>query len=111
MRRTRICGILMFTWWLMVVPWMRAQSAELYKEHCANCHGADGSGSTTAGKKMGLSDLRASQIQKLSDEELFKTIAYGINHKQYPHAFLKRGLSEEQINQLVAYVRKLPKSK
>jgi len=71
----------------------------------------DGSGATTAGKKMGLSDLRSPQVQKLSDDELFKTIAYGVAHKQYPHAFLKRGLSEGEIRELVAYLRLLPKSK
>ena len=60
---------------------------------------------------MGLSDLRSPQVQRLSDDELFKTIAYGVKHKQYPHAFVKRGLTGEQITQLVSYLRKLPKSK
>ena len=92
-------------------PHASGQAEDLYKAHCASCHGADGSGSTTAGKKMGLRDLRSPQIQNLSDDELFKTIAYGVKHKQYPHAFVKRGLSEEQITQLVAYLRTLPKSK
>jgi hypothetical protein len=60
---------------------------------------------------MGLSDLRSPQVQGLSDDELFKTIAYGVKHKQYPHAFLKRGLTEEQVTQLVSYLRKMRKSK
>ena len=60
---------------------------------------------------MGLVDLRSPQVQSLSDDELFKTIAYGVKHKQYPHAFINRGLTEEQVTQLVTYLRKLPKSK
>ena len=111
MRRTKIAGILISMCSVIPLQIARARSEDLYKAHCSSCHGTDGSGSTTAGKKMGLNDLRSSQIQKFSDEELFKTIAYGVKHKQYPHAFLKRGLSEEQITELVAYIRKLPKAK
>ncbi|MBZ5685703.1 MAG: cytochrome c [Acidobacteriia bacterium] len=95
----------------VLAPRAAAQAEDLYKAHCSSCHGADGSGSTTAGKKMGLGDLRSPQVQGLSDDALFKTIAYGVKHKQYPHAFVKRGLTEEQIMQLVSYLRKLPKSK
>ena len=96
---------------LVLVFHATGQAEDLYKAHCSSCHGADGSGSTTAGHKMGLRDLRSPQIQSLSDDELFQTIAYGVKHKQYPHAFVKRGLSEEQITQLVAYLRRLAKSK
>ena len=69
----------------------------------------DGSGSTAAGKKLGLVDLRSRQVQSLSDDELFKTIAYGVKHKQYPHSFTSRGLTEKQVTELVAYLRKLAK--
>jgi mono/diheme cytochrome c family protein len=88
-----------------------AQVEELFKTQCSSCHGLDGSGATTAGKKMGLSDLRSQKVQSLSDDELFQTIAYGVKHKQYPHAFLSRGLTREQVTQLVGYLRKLPKAK
>jgi mono/diheme cytochrome c family protein len=111
LKRTRMAAILVLACCLILAPRAAAQAEDLYKAHCSSCHGADGSGSTTAGKKMGLSDLRSPQVQSLSDDELFKTIAYGVKHKQYPHAFMKRGLTEEQITQLVSYLRKLPKSK
>jgi hypothetical protein len=71
----------------------------------------DGSGSTSAGKKLGLADLRSKQIQSLSDEELFQTIAYGAKHKQYPHAFMSRGLTQQQVTDLVAHLRKLAKNR
>jgi hypothetical protein len=67
----------------------------------------DGSGSTPRGKKLGAADLRSKQVQDLSDEELFATIAYGVRHKQYPHAFVKRGLTLKQVADLVAHIRTL----
>lgn len=86
-----------------------AQTEDLFREQCSSCHGMNGSGATAAGKKLGVSDLRSQQVQSLSDEDLFKTIAYGIKHKEYPHAFLSRGLVQKQVADLVAYIRKLSK--
>ncbi len=108
MKHTTIAATLLLSC-AMVIPRAAAQADELYKVHCSSCHGMDATGSTTAGKKMGLGDLRSPKIQGQSDDELFQTIAYGTKHKQYPHAFLKRGLTEEQIRQVVAYLRRLPK--
>ncbi len=71
----------------------------------------DGSASTPAGKKLGAADLRSQQVQSLSDEELYKTIANGVGHKQYPHAFASRGLTQKQIADLVAYIRTMAKHK
>ena len=89
-----------------------AQVEELYQARCSSCHGMDGSGSTPAGKKIGAADLRSQQVQKLSDEEMFQTIAYGLKHKQYPHAYVSRGqLTAKQVTDLVAHIRKLAKSK
>jgi mono/diheme cytochrome c family protein len=89
----------------------QAGAETIYKAQCANCHGADGAAKTTAGKKMNIGDLRDEQVQKQSDKELYSSIAHGVRHKQYPHAFLHRGLSDAQINKLVAYIRELPKAK
>ncbi len=87
------------------------QAEETYKAQCSSCHGMDGSASTPAGKKMSAADLRSHSVQSLSDEELFKTIAYGVEHKQYPHAFAHRGLTQKQIADLVVYIRKMSKHK
>ena len=83
------------------------QGEETYRVKCSTCHGMDGSGSTTAGKKLGAADLRSAKVQRQSDDELFATIAYGARHKQYPHAFAKRGLTLQQIADIVAHIRKL----
>ncbi len=84
------------------------QVQETYKEQCSSCHAMDGSGSP-AGKKLGVFDLRSHQVQSLSDDELFQTIAHGVGHKQYPHVFISRGLTAKQIVELVAFIRKFPK--
>ena len=70
----------------------------------------NGGGAGHANLKIKPADLRSDAVQKLSDEELFKTIAYGAGHKQYPHAFAERGLSQKQIADLVTYLRKLAKT-
>lgn len=85
------------------------QEQETYKTQCSSCHGMDGSGATTAGKKLATPDLRSQRVQDLSDEELFQTIAHGVKHKQYPHVFINRGLTGKQIADLVTLIRKLPK--
>ncbi len=83
-----------------------AQGEDLFEVHCVACHAKDGSG-TPAGKKVGVLDLRSPEVQSLSDQELFDGIAYGARHKKYPHGFARRGLTDQQITTLVAYVRTL----
>jgi mono/diheme cytochrome c family protein len=79
----------------------------LYTNTCQKCHGADGKAHTTAGSKMQIPDLGSPQVQKLSDEEMFETIAYGKTHKQYPHAFAERGVSGRAIRDVIAFIRTL----
>ncbi len=91
---------------IALVSTTAAQSAaELYKTKCIGCHGADGSGSTPAGKKLGARDLRSDKVQKQSDAELFTTMAKGKNKMP---AFTKK-LTDEQMLALVAYIRELVK--
>jgi mono/diheme cytochrome c family protein len=86
------------------------QAEDTFKKQCTTCHGPDGGGSA-AGKKLGVPDLRSQLVQSLSDEEMFQTIAHGVRHKQYPHVFINRGLTEKQIADLVTFIRKLPAKK
>jgi len=88
-----------------------ADDAEsLYKDQCQKCHGANGDGNGHAQMKIKPADLRSDAVQKLSDEELFKTIAYGVGHKEYAHAFAERGMDAKQISGLVTYIRKFAKA-
>ena len=77
----------------------------LFKSNCARCHGSDGRAKTPAAKKMPVANLRTKDVQDMSDEEMFDTIAYGKKHKEYPHAFLYHGLTEDDIHAIVRYIR------
>jgi len=81
---------------------------ETYDKNCAKCHGADGKGATPMGKKLGLKDLSfAKRQQELKDEAIAKAIKEGV--KEGGKTLMKgtEGLSEDQVKDLVAYVRKL----
>lgn len=80
-----------------------SDGAALYKFKCASCHGADGSGQTPMGKSMKLRDLRAPEVQKQTDKELYAWTADG---KGKMPAY-KTKLSEADINALVAHMRAL----
>lgn len=82
---------------------------QVFEQHCAVCHGKDGAGKTEAATRMKIPDLRSKQVQQLSDKQLFDTIAYGDGHKQYPHAFARKGMSGVLIRDLVDYLRELAK--
>lgn len=96
---------------LFLLPANAAEDVEsTYKVQCQKCHGTNGDGNGHSQMKIKPADLRSDAVQKLSDEELFKTIAYGVGHKEYAHAFAERGLSSKQIADLVAYIRKFART-
>ena len=86
---------------------IRAQNdaEKTYKTNCVLCHAPDGSGSSPSGKALKAEDLRSELIQKKTDAELAAVITNG---KGKMPAFGKK-LKPDQIAQLVAYIRALPK--
>ncbi len=83
-------------------------AATLYKAKCAVCHAADGSGNSDMGKKLSSPDLRSDAIQKETDAQLTDGITNG-KGKTMPA--YKSKLSEDQIKDLVAYIRELASKK
>ncbi len=79
----------------------------VFAAHCVSCHGESGNGKGHATGKLKPADLRSSAVQALTDAELFESIAHGTGHKQYPHTFADRGLSEADVKDVVAYIRTL----
>ena len=84
---------------------------EHFADHCAVCHGNDGSGDTMFGKNMYPKppDLRHSETQKKTDGELYYTITNGVRLSGMP-AF---GEEHETDNEsetwhLVSFIRQLP---
>ncbi len=47
----------------------------------------------------------------MSDTDIYNSIAHGTQHKEYPHAFLHIGMTEQQIQGLVKYIRILGRGK
>jgi cytochrome c6 len=82
-----------------------------WNTNCASCHGKDGSGSTTMGKKLGVKDYRDARFQAaFSDAEAERAIKQGIktNGKETMKAFGSK-LSDADVKALVAYVRAFKK--
>jgi cytochrome c6 len=93
---------------LLTISARADDSASLYKAKCAACHAADGSGSNDMGKKLGSPDLRSDDVQKETDAQLIDGIANGKGKKMPAY---KGKLTDEQIKDLVGYIRELAKKK
>jgi len=80
-------------------------SEDIFLDKCANCHGKDGAGQTAKGKKLKLRDLRSTDVQKMTDPQMADVISKG-NKDMDGYA---KELNENQIKDLVAYLRTLAK--
>jgi len=81
---------------------------QIYQQKCEVCHGYDGSGRTEAGggEYPPPRDLRAVSSVHRTDGELFYLIQNGIRNTPMPGW----QMPDENIWQLVAYIRSLPKT-
>jgi len=79
-----------------------------FADHCATCHGNDGSGDTMLGRGLYPKppDLRLPETQKLSDGELFWVIENGVRFTGMP-AFSSPGSMDDSWK-LVLFLRHLP---
>ena len=80
-----------------------------YTGRCSTCHGPDGKGDTAIGSHIfpRAPDLTADQTQNRRDGALFWIVQNGSPHTGMPG--WKGTLSDDEIWQLVSYVRLLPK--
>jgi len=80
-----------------------------FADHCAICHGNDGSCDTMMGSGLYPKppDLRLAETQKLSDGELFWIIENGVRFTGMP-AFSSPHSSPEDSWKLVHFIRHLP---
>jgi cytochrome c6 len=98
-----VIGIIVMLAGLSLAAQSQNDSAALYKSKCAMCHGADGAGSTPAGKAMGAKDFRSPEVAKESDADLQAVIENGRNKMPA----YKGKLTADQIGGLVKYIRQL----
>ena len=108
MKRTLlITGLLLATG----VVLRAADAKENWAKHCAKCHGEDGKGQTTMGKKAGAKDYTDAKVQEgIKDDAAFKAIKEGLTQdgkkKMTPY---NEKLSDDEIKALVAHIRSFKK--
>ncbi len=94
-----------------LVTTLGADVKENWEKHCTKCHGADGKGLTTMGKKLKVKDYtKAEEQAKFTDEKAFKDTKEGV--KEGDKTLMKAFdgiLSDDEIKALVKYVRDFKK--
>jgi cytochrome c553 len=106
--------VIIFTVTMLVAGLAALQAAdakENWEKHCAKCHGADGKGQTTMGKKVKAKDYTDAKVQaSFTDDQAFKITKEG--KKEGDKTVMKaygEAISDQEIKDLVAFVRKFKK--
>ena len=89
-------------------PELLQESARHFADHCASCHGNDGSGNTEMGRNLfpPAPDMRLADTQQLSDSELYYIIHNGIRWTGMP-AWGEPN-NDQDSWKLVLFIRHLP---
>jgi mono/diheme cytochrome c family protein len=92
-----------------LTPQVLAEGREHFADHCAICHGNDGSGDTEVGRGLypRAPDMRQPATQSLPDGELFYIIENGVRLTGMPAWASHEGTDENW--HLVHFIRHLPK--
>jgi mono/diheme cytochrome c family protein len=95
---------------MQATPELRVEARRHFADHCASCHGNDGSGATEMGQKLypRVPDMRLAQTQNLSDGEIYYIIENGVRFTGMP-AWGTGGTSDHDTWHLVLFIRHLPK--
>ena len=87
-----------------------ADSKALFESKCKTCHGVDGKGDTTMGKKQGAKDYTDPKVQDaLKDDVAFKSIKEGLKKDDKALMQPASGMTDDQIKGLIAYMRTFKK--
>ena len=97
MKKTAITLILAMLVVMVAPTTFAAAGAATFKAKCAACHGADGT-------KNAKANLAGTEVQGKSDADLITFV--GTNAK---HNFKTKGLSDDDIKAVVAFLRTLKK--
>ncbi len=106
--------LLAVTFLLSAFALASAQAADgkaLYEGKCAKCHGADGKGQTTMGKRNGAKDYTDAKVQDaLKDEAAIKAIKEGVKEKDGKQVMpATEGVTDEEAKALLAHMRSFKK--
>lgn len=99
-----VFSISIFILIITAAGWSQESPGEnVFKSKCVLCHGASGTGDTPLGKQLQAANLRSKDVQKKTNAELHKAIHDGgANMPPFGDQ-----LTDEQINQVIKYVRTL----
>jgi cytochrome c6 len=87
-----------------------ADVKETWTKDCAKCHGADGTGKTKMGEKLGVKDYTDAKVQAaMKDEAMTKAIKEGVKKEDKTLMKAFSDLSDADIKALVAHVRSFKK--
>lgn len=81
-----------------------ADGAATYTSKCASCHGADGKGATTMGKKLKVKDMTTT---KPTEEQVVKAIKDGVKEGDKVRMKPIAGLSDDDAKAVAAYIKGL----
>lgn len=95
---------------MQATPELLVEARRHFADHCAGCHGNDGSGATEMGQKLypRVPDMRLAQTQNLSDGEIYYIIENGVRFTGMP-AWGSGGTNDHDTWHLVLFIRHLPK--
>lgn len=96
---------------LIATPLAFADGAELYGKKCASCHGADGKGQTTMGKKKGARDYTDATVQgSFSDADGVKAVLDGVTKDGKELMKGNAGkITEAEAKELIQHIRTFKK--
>lgn len=82
-----------------------ADARKTYNQFCANCHKEDGTGGKKEieGKTINAENLTTEKMKKMADDKIADYIKNGVPDEGMP-AFKNR-LTDEQINELIKFIR------
>jgi len=87
-----------------------ADASGIWDSKCKSCHGADGTGATPMGKKLGLKDFTDAKIQAgFTDADLTKAIKEGVKDGDKTKMKPAEDVTDDDIKALVAKVRAFKK--
>jgi mono/diheme cytochrome c family protein len=87
------------------LSWAADDGATIYKTKCAACHGVDLGGKPAAK----IPSLVSDDARKASDADLTEMIANGGKDKKASHTFANKGVTPDQVEMVVAYLREAQK--
>jgi mono/diheme cytochrome c family protein len=107
----KVTALLIASTLTLAAPLFAADPAvvALYTKHCGSCHGKDGKGQTTMGKKLGAKDFTDPKIiAEIKDDVALKNLKEGIKDKagkEIKKPFTGK-ISEDEMKKLIEHCKK-----